>query len=123
MASIIVVGTRVDRASFTVGGSGGSSTLSGGALFGLFIGDCVEHVVASYDPLLGSSIYINGIPKYTDSRRYSLTSDGDLILGGHDTRYRLTLDETRVARRLWDADRVRLSYQNQRRDSRLVVPE
>lgn len=120
-ASIIVIGTRVDRASFTVGAGGGESVLSGGALFGLFVGDCVEHVTASYDPILGASVYINGVLKATNSRRFTLQSAADLVMGGHGTNYRLTLDESRVARRRWDADRVRLTYENQRSNSALVV--
>ncbi|HBO93438.1 MAG TPA: hypothetical protein DD667_09165, partial [Gammaproteobacteria bacterium] len=96
---------------------------SGGSLIGLYLGDCMEHVVATYDPLVGSSIYINGSLRDTDSSRYSLTSDGDLILGGHGTNYTLTLDESRIARRYWSADRIRLTYQNQLGDSSLVVPQ
>ncbi|MBA57289.1 MAG: hypothetical protein CMK89_22810 [Pseudomonadales bacterium] len=122
VASIIVIGTRVDRASFTVGTSNNASSLSGGSLFGLFIGDCQEHVMATYDPILGASIYINGVLRQTNDRRYTLASTGDLIIGGHGTNYRLTLDESRLARRLWDADRVSLTYQNQRADSTLVSP-
>lgn len=120
VASIIVIGTRVDRASFTIGANNNASTLSGGSLFGLFIGDCQEHVMATYDPILGASIYINGVLRETNNIRYSLTSTGDLIIGGHGTNYRLTMDESRLARRLWNADRVRLTYQNQRADSTLV---
>ena len=120
---IVIVGSRVDRASFTVGRNGSDGVASGGSLIGLYLGDCMEHVVATYDPLVGSSIYINGSLRDTDSSRYSLTSDGDLILGGHGTNYTLTLDESRIARRYWSADRIRLTYQNQLGDSSLVVPQ
>lgn len=120
---IVIVGSRVDRASFTLGQGGQSETLSGGSLIGVFLGDCVEHVIASYDPLLGSSIYINGVLRATDSTRYNVDSTADLFLGGHGTRYDLTLDESRLARRSWNADRVNLTYQNQVADSALVSPE
>jgi len=120
---IVIVGSRVDRASFTVGRGGARASVSGGSLIGIYLGDCFEHVVATYDPLLGSSIYINGSLRDTDSTRFDLTSDGDLVLGGHGTNYSLTLDESRLSRRNWSADRIRLSYQNQLGDSPLVVPQ
>lgn len=120
---IVIVGSRVDRASFTVGRGGSAASVSGGSLIGIYLGDCFEHVVATYDPLLGSSIYINGSLRDTDSARFDLTSEGDLVLGGHGTNYDLTLDESRVSRRYWNADRIRLSYQNQLGDSPLVVPQ
>ncbi len=124
VASVIpIVGSRVDRASFALGEGSSDSNLSGGSLIGVFLGDCMEHVVATYDPIVGAQIYINGSLRDTDDGRYNLASSADLIIGGHGTNYDLTLDEARMARRMWDADRIRLTHQNQIEDSGLVIAE
>lgn len=120
LASLIVLGTRIDRASFEVGQGSNRSQIVGGSLFGVFLGNCVEHVIATYDPLQGSKIYINGELRNQSSVRYQLESGQDLILGGHGTNYDLTLDEVRLSRQLFSADRIKLTYANQSEFSNFI---
>lgn len=117
---LFVILTRVDRAGFEVGDESGSTRTIGGSLPGVFIGDCVEHVVASYDPLLGTSLYINGTLRAQNNDRYNLEAGQVLTFGGHNSSYDLLLDEVRITRSVMNADKIQLNYQNQLDSSNFI---
>ncbi|MVF12662.1 DUF2341 domain-containing protein [Ketobacter sp. MCCC 1A13808] len=120
IATITLIDSRVDRAAFSIGDQNGDSTVVGGSLYGLFLGDCSEQVVTVYDPLVGVQVYINGELRRQGDGGYQLEPELDLVMGGNAGNYELVLDETRVSRRRLDPDFIKLSYENQKLDSNLV---
>ena len=123
LLSLLVVNSRIDRAAFEIGDASGSRRTVGGSVFPLYFSDCLEHVVATYDPILGTSVYINGTLRTQTANVYNMEQQQDLVLGGHGTNYDLMLDEVRLSRTLLDADRIKLNYQNQISSSSFVFTQ
>jgi hypothetical protein len=75
-----------------------------------------------FDPVTGTRTYINGEPDSTSATPHDMEGLQQLVLGDaansdHD------MDEVRLGRRAFSNGYIRLSYENQRSDSRLVSPD
>ncbi|WP_290579332.1 Ig-like domain-containing protein [Ketobacter sp.] len=119
MTSTAVIFSLEYSPRFEIGNGSGSSNVSfdGGGVW--FTSEQWVHQVMVVDPSAGVRIYTNG--SLQGSTGYRNMENGQAFkMGSSDADFQL--DEVRYGRFAADANRIRLSYQNQRSSGHLVSP-
>ena len=123
LSSLLILGSKVERASFRQRNERYSSHhMAGGYDRADLNSTCEEHVVVTYDPNSGSKIYINGTLREESDRRLFTEQGQPIIIGGHDTYYELLMDETRIASQQLSADKIKLQFYSLSQPNRFIQP-